>query len=279
MAARHPVSARLFLALTSWLVTLALWSTPGFAWGQEGHRIVANIADTRLSPEAVARIHAILGDAPLASIANRPDQILKERPETAKWHFTNIEITNAAYDAARDCVHEDCVVARLDEFRHVLADPGASLEKQREALMFVVHFAGDLHQPLHCADNHDRGGTQTFVTLLDVPDQQLHKVWDTLVIRSALKETGLSEIAYGRSITKELLHEGLAEEVKGGTVAEWANESHDLGRDDAYAFAEDKVYTEDEVAKARAAIERRLVTAGIRLATMLNAAFKPHHHP
>ena len=273
MATRVHVCARPLVAL---IAMLALSGTQAFAWGQEGHRIVANIADTRLSSAAVARIHAILGDAPLASVANKPDQILGERPETAPWHFTNVEITDAAYDPARDCAHNDCVVARLEQFRDVLADPHATLTAQREALMFVVHFAGDLHQPLHCADNHDRGGTRTFVTLIDTPNQQLHKVWDTLVIRSALKDEGLDEIEYGRSIAHKLLQQGLAGQVKGGTVADWANESHDLGRDDAYAFAEDKVYTAEEVAKAREVIERRLVTAGVRLARMLNAAFKEH---
>jgi len=236
----------------------------------------ANIADTRLSSAAVAGIHALLGDAPLASIANRPDQILDARPETAPWHFTNIEITDAAYDPARDCANDDCVVARLEQFRDLLGDPNASLDARREALMFVVHFAGDLHQPLHCSDNHDRGGTRTFVTLLQTPDQQLHKVWDTLVIRRALASTGLSEIAYGRSITRRLLMQGLAAQVQGGTVADWANESHDLGRDNAYVFAADTVYTAGEVATARQVIERRLVTAGIRLARILNGAFGQH---
>ena len=258
------------------LAVLALSPTSALAWGQEGHRIVANIAETRLSAAAVARIHTILGDAPLASVANRPDQILGERPETAPWHFTNVEITDAAYDAARDCVHDDCVVARLEQFRAVLADPDAALAAQREALMFVVHFAGDLHQPLHCADNHDRGGTRTFVTLVATPNQQLHKVWDTLVLRQALADTGLAEVAYGRAITRRLLRHGLAGQVQGGTVADWANESHDLGRDDAYAFATDGVYTADEVATTRALVERRLVTAGIRLARILNAAFGNH---
>jgi hypothetical protein len=277
MVARVHACGRPLIALSlTWLALLALSSTPAFAWGQEGHRIVANIADARLTPTAVARIHAILGEAPLASIANKPDQILNDRPETAPWHFTNIEISDAAYDPARDCVHDDCVVARLDQFRNVLADPHAALPAQREALMFVVHFAGDLHQPLHCADNHDRGGTRTTVTLIATPDQQLHKVWDTLVIRKVLRDTGLSEIEYGRSITKKLLKQGLAEEVKGGTVVDWANESHDLGRDDAYAFATDTVYTADEVAKSRAVIERRLVSAGVRLAHLLNVAFEHH---
>jgi len=255
------------------LITV-LWSSSAFGWGQEGHRIVANIAETRLSPAAFEKVRAILGSAPLASIANRPDQILDQRPETKPWHFTNIDIDDEGYDPARDCANDDCVVARIEEFRDVLADPNAGAKARREALMFLVHFTGDLHQPLHCSDNDDRGGTRTFVTLISTPDQQLHKVWDTLVIRKALKETGQSEIEYGQSIAAKLIKQGFVKKVKGGTVTDWANESHDLGRDDVYPFAEDGVYTSAEVAKTRAIVERRLFAAGVRLAAILNAALK-----
>jgi hypothetical protein len=79
---------------------------------------------------------------------------------------------------ARDCPHGDCVVAKTEQFLAVLRDPAASRGAKAEALKYVVHFIGDLHQPLHDETNGDKGGNARQVLFDGHPDN-LHWVWDT----------------------------------------------------------------------------------------------------
>ena len=82
------------------------------------------------------------------------------RPQTAPWHYVNLEITqDMRYQPARDCRKDDCVVAQILHQQAVLKS-SADRTRKAEALKFLVHFVGDVHQPLHAADNHDRGGNQ-----------------------------------------------------------------------------------------------------------------------
>src|SRR5262245_20991571 len=124
------------------------------AWGQEGHAIVAEIAQRHLSPKARARVAEILGvGVSLASISTWADDARSSRPKTYNWHFVDIPLDIRTYDAARDCkmVPEkgDCVVAAVARLRRELAARGTPPMARREALKFLVHFIGDLHQPLH----------------------------------------------------------------------------------------------------------------------------------
>lgn len=73
--------------------------------------------------------------------------------------------TPAAYDAARDCPRGDCVVAAIERFEVVLRDRSAPPRERLEALKFIVHLVADVHQPLHCADDGDRGGNDIRVSL------------------------------------------------------------------------------------------------------------------
>jgi S1/P1 Nuclease len=124
-----------------------------FAWGQEGHSIVAEIAQRRLSPQAAAMVSTLLGPGvSLGSIASWADDVRDSRPKTYNWHFVSIPIIRATYDPTVDCKPDpdkgDCVVAEVDRARkdmNCATDPVA----RAEALKFLVHFVGDLHQPFH----------------------------------------------------------------------------------------------------------------------------------
>src|SRR5262249_48901498 len=108
------------------------------------------------------------------------DEIRDRRPETARWHYVDIPLAAHDYQPARDCQRTprgDCIIAALERERAVLADHGATDQRRSEALRFVVHLIGDLHQPLHCADDGDHGGNAVDVTFLGRPER-LHAVWD-----------------------------------------------------------------------------------------------------
>src|ERR1700730_13131861 len=136
------------------------------AWGQEGHSIVGEVAQRRLTPEASAMVEQLLGRGhSLASVASWADDIRDERPETYNWHFVDIPIAIGRYDAAKVCKPSDkgdCAVAELDRLKNELRC--AAGDKKIDALKFAVHLVGDIHQPLHTVDEA-RGGNDIQVDI------------------------------------------------------------------------------------------------------------------
>src|ERR1035437_3132528 len=125
---------------------------PAFGWGPEGHSLVARLA-------AAEHVAEILGPGtPMQSISSWPDQIRHDRADTGPWHYIDIPIEKPHLDMARDCPKGACIIAKIEDFQKVVVDPAPTAVQRKEALMFLVHFVGDMHHPLHCSDNHDKGG-------------------------------------------------------------------------------------------------------------------------
>ena len=100
-------------------------ATQAFAWGSEGHRIVADIAEQYLEPATARQVHDLLAvdnATTLADVANWADQIRLQRRNTASWHFVDIPVSAPGYDAKRDCGQGNCVVTKIDEFAAELRD-------------------------------------------------------------------------------------------------------------------------------------------------------------
>jgi hypothetical protein len=131
---------------------LCLFGMQALAWGPEGHSVVAEIAQRRLSPQAEKMVKRLLGRGhSLAAIASWPDDERSKRPETANWHFVDMPLSATTYDPQRDCKADpkgDCVIAALDRLHNDLRCAKDDNDKA-EALKFAVHFVGDIHQPLH----------------------------------------------------------------------------------------------------------------------------------
>jgi S1/P1 nuclease len=135
------------------------------SWYDLGHRMVARIAEQRLTPNTAEAVRDILGGQTLADASVWADNIRQYRHDADALHYVNIPLHATAYDPARDCLRGRCLIAAIVSDTQVLANPAASPLDRAEALRFLVHFMGDLHQPLHVADNHDRGGNQRMVQL------------------------------------------------------------------------------------------------------------------
>jgi hypothetical protein len=136
------------------------------AWSGEGHQLIALIAEDMLTPEAKAAAKELLDGANIADaeVVNWADEIRRERRETAPWHYVNIPHDARGFDRARDGRDGDNVIDALERQAKVLADKTQPREKSVEALKFVIHFVGNLHRPLHCADrNGDKGGNTRLV--------------------------------------------------------------------------------------------------------------------
>ncbi len=267
---RHAGLKRCGCALAVALATLCLGVPPAFAWGPRGHRIVAELAAARLTPQAAAGVRrplAVRGERNLADVANWADHLRDVDPalyrRTKRLHFVNFHSGDCNYDPPRDCRDGECAVAAIHKYSAILADRAATPQARAEALAFVVHFVGDVHQPLHADYRHDAGGND-FQVRWRVGKQNrgtnLHRVWDSLMLDSA----GLSTDEYVRKLAAQ--HTRIA---IGGTPAEWAEESCRLDRDgEVYPTSNvvDPAYVDRELPVA----EQRLRQAGARLAALLN---------
>jgi hypothetical protein len=236
-----------------------------FAWGSEGHRIIADIASVHLNDAARERLRPFLGENDLASISTWADDVRNDRPETGPWHYVNIPSDSGVY-RPQDCPDDNCVVARINRFAQILGDPGQPFAARSEALKFLVHFVGDLSQPFHAMADA-RGGNDIPVSAFGSArcgdyKCNLHSVWDSELIA----HTGLREHRYARALEAMIAADHL--QADSADPVAWANESLQLAKqawvqpqadiDEAYYLRE------------RPVVDRQLALGGLRLARLLN---------
>jgi len=260
-------------------VLLALAPARPEAWGPDGHRIVARIALAHLTPRARLEIERVLAGDDFIEAANWADQVRGDRPETYNWHFVDVPYGIDEYDPARDCPQlegGDCVLAAIDRLRVVLGDPTADRLRRVEALKYLIHFVGDMHQPLHSITNADRGGNDVLVDLGGEQPSNLHAVWD----RALVARRNLDEASFAKTLLDQLAERPTA----AGPVdpRAWALESHAVAEQVVYRFPEftpgrppPRPITLDAAYWERAApiVDQQLTRGGIRLAALLNAIF------
>ncbi|CAN5406972.1 S1/P1 nuclease [soil metagenome] len=250
-----------------------------FGWGGDGHQIVCLIAEARLTPIAKAAIHDLLGDdvdISDAEIASWADQIRRERRATAPWHYVNIPVDAAAFDAKRDGKNGENIINKIVAFEKFLADTTAPKRDRTDALKFLVHFVGDLHQPLHCVDrNGDKGGNGRLVFFGERKKAvSLHQTWDSLIL---LRHKGKTRVLdYADALNTKITNEQAIEWIK-GTPEDWANQSHRIAVSSVYrdvpADGPPPKLTDEYIEKSGEVIDEQLAMAGVRLAAMLNRCF------
>jgi nuclease S1 len=254
--------------------------TQAHAWGPEGHSIVAEIAQRRLTPEAAAKVREILGEnASLASIASWADDYRAVHLDSAGWHFVDIPLAADDYEESRDCAPSpqgDCVVHELARSLRDLADPASSAAQRRDALKFVVHLVGDVNQPLHTVGEL-HGYNDLAVCYFSSPAKNdcapsnLHSVWDVGLIRSIFWDWG----GYVDYLETDWLPAHRDPALDAGTSVDWALEAHRAARDVAVAgVTMDAHLGADYLAAVRPTLDRQLAVAGLRLARTLNEALK-----
>lgn len=315
------------LANVGILVTLAiafLFSVPSArAWGCKGHETVALIAEKHLSPEAKEFVLTLLKENPIdpnlkrycGSAVNDPmgdastwaDDIRNER-HNGPWHYIDIPRGTTRPsdngDLAPYCGNAGCVTEALTTQIAILKDKSADSAKRAEALRYIIHFVGDLHQPLHSTTNDDEGGNCVPLKFFRRKPREhnhgfspnLHNVWDSAILERDAEGADSHEYA-------DRLDETYASSIEqwqkaGIHIEDWVWESH--------AYAEKNVYdpltptvavekptpvhacTDDNNIAARLLdehialadpyqlqaapiVELRIAQAGIRLAAILNA--------
>jgi hypothetical protein len=252
------------------------------AWGYEAHRVIAEIAEQFLAPQTAHRVRELLAIENLATLADVSiwaDEIRLQHPETGPWHYVNIPLTlrtgePAVYDALRDCPQGDCVVAKIEQFEHVLSDQEVPERQRLEALKYIVHFVGDAHQPLHVSNDHDRGGNDVPVVFLGLRTN-LHAVWDSGIITPAVKG---NERAYALQLVQSISEEQ-RQHWSEGTLISWVNEGHEIAARTIYGeLPHSGTLPDDYETKALPIVNKQLERAGARLAMVLNTVLNEKLH-
>ncbi len=246
---------------------------PVQAWGPLGHGTVAALAQRHLSPAAEAEVIRLLAPEhtqQLADVASWADQIQNDPALDALWkqtrsqHYINFH-GNCDYVPVRDCRDGRCVVGALQYYVGILGDRRQPDSARREALKFVVHFVGDIHQPLHAGSRDDKGGN-AYQVQFDGKGSNLHKVWDSGMLNSRRLDWQdyARTLDAGAPVTLPAPREPLDD-----AYAQWAQESCRISSapgfyPDGHTIGAAYVGAELPVA------EQRVRMAGRRLAELLN---------
>ncbi|MBE0548114.1 MAG: S1/P1 nuclease [Rubrivivax sp.] len=239
---------------------MASSSMQAYAWGAEGHRLVATIAERQLSPaakSAVAQLLALEPGATLESISTWADEV--RSPATAAWHYVNFPRGGPCqYDAAPICIEGFCVVVAIERQAAVLAS-NAPDDVRLRALKYVVHLVADVHQPLHGGYADDRGGNSVQLQAFG-RGTNLHALWDSGLI--ANWPGGVSALLAAVEADRPMTDMAVA-------PATWAEESCRAVGTEGFYPASHKLDAEYAQRWSQTLV-RQLAAAGSRLALVLN---------
>jgi hypothetical protein len=234
-------------------------------WGQNGHRIVGDIAADHLSQDARKEINRILGPTSMAIASTWMDKIKSDAAydHTHDWHWVTIP-NGMTYKETEKNPNGD-LINTLRTIINELKSGSLSAEEERENLKMLIHLVGDIHQPLHVGNGNDRGGNETEIEWF-YEESNLHRLWDTDMI----DDTKLSYTEFADAInhpTDEQINKW-----QDSDVLDWAYESMDL-RDQVYDLPDDRQMGYEYQYQNRDLLDRRLLQGGVRLAGVLNEIY------
>ena len=259
--------------------------------------LVAAIAEKGLKPKVKAectRLLQIGADARNSDfITTSPwaDDIRRDRPETGPWHYIDFHFRTDGKPTANKPDTENAVWA-IDKFSAVLKDKTKSDAERSEALRFLIHFVGDIHQPLHAtardSDEHpkgDKGGNDFRVTApedfkgISRPPRNLHSLWDFGGALFHGEQRPLSAESRARILAQanelsQALPPKAFKAVADLNPNDWAAESFAASKSVVYNLQEGTVPSSEYMTKAREVASRRIVLAGYRLSRLLNELLK-----
>jgi hypothetical protein len=304
-------------SVLSLLAAFPLLTGSAFGWGCEGHQMIALIARAHLTPVVSSAVDRLLRENPIDPTLNR---FCKDRPndpmadsatwaddvrtieKTGDWHFIDIPLAaQAGSDAMKWCKpaqdgQPGCIVSAIEYEWAILRDKSRPAPVRAKALRYLIHFVGDLSQPLHASDNHDRGGNCTEIRFFAEPNpQNLHAIWDYKIIARDLEARKATQVQYAKT-----LDEDFARSESKIDVLAWAWDSHAIASSVVYAdlkppipistagtadqaectaeraaVASLHISIDDEyVGHVLPVVREQLAKAGLRLAALLNQTFQ-----
>jgi hypothetical protein len=285
------------------LVPSLFWAQPALAWGDYAHRLTGRIAQAQLTPTARTEVQRLLRAEPglntpecrLRSIEEAtvwPDcvrALYRDRfAFSSPWHYQNISVCEP-FDVAAKCWNGDCVTAQIPRQQAILADRSRPAHERLQAFSFLVHFVGDMHQPLHMGDKADLGGNNVRAAFgFKSPERMnLHWIWDSDLAERALTEPPAISPHRITPAQRRAFTAGPLDTA--ARVAIWAREAWDISRNVAYPELQGTpdscpiptdarrdlprgMVTPEYVAKATPAVRDQVAKAGTRIALLVNEA-------
>jgi hypothetical protein len=245
-----------------WLLALCL-PMHAWAWGAQGHQIIANLAQAQLNAKASAEVASLLALEPgatLESVSTWADE--HRNPASAPWHYVNFPRGSCTFNAQRDCPDGKCVVTAIERQLAILGGHGPD-DQRLHALKYLVHLVGDVHQPLHAGYRDDKGGN-TYQLRAFMRGSNLHAVWDSGLIRQRDEDTADMAVRLRKLV--------LPDAAKSQSPVRAAEESCRLVATEG--FYPDRLVDQRYIQRFTPLMEQRLAMAGARLAALLNTVLR-----
>ena len=237
------------------------------AWGVTGHRVVAEIAENHLTNRAKRKLKKLIGKQKLAYWANWPDNV-RNSPEwknTSTWHYVNIppqETKEQFIEQLKNNTTPNIYTA-IQNVKGIIVDKNTPDADREIYLRFLVHFLGDMMQPMHTGREEDLGGNLIKIQFFK-KDTNLHSLWDSGLIDN----TKYSYTEYARVLDVKSKEE--IKQIQSGSLEDWFYESHQAANQLYASVKPGENYSYDYQQQYNALLERQLLHAGLRLAKILN---------
>ena len=285
-----------FVAALCGMVALLAFASPAHAYWEYGHESVARVAWEQMRPDTRRQLAALLRQGRLLETPECPVRTIEQASVWAdcvkplgdrfayvySWHYQNVDVCQP-FDLKSACKDGNCVSAQIERNARLLADPKVPTRERLMALALLVHFMGDLHQPMHAGDHQDLGGNRVAANYGIVGGRaNLHSIWD-----GWLAERAISSPPSGPSAILAQIPAAERERIASGTVEDWSREMWGKARDLAYKTlvgdpcgagpVERPTLTEAQVRELIPEVRTDVVEGGIRLARLIDDALGPEH--
>lgn len=289
------MSNRIVATLLGLLALLGA-ASPADAYWEYGHESVARIAWEQMRPDTRRQVAELLRQGKLLDTPGCPVETIEQASIWAdcikplgdrfayaySWHYQNVDVCEP-FDLKSACKDGNCVSAQIERNARLLADNGLPDRERLMALAFLVHFVGDLHQPMHAGDHQDLGGNRVQANYGVVGGRaNLHGIWDGWLAERAISTPPSGPLGIFASLAPEE-----RSRLAGGSVEDWSQEMWSKARDLAYktmlpdpcgpAPSERPVLDEGEVRALIPEVRANIAAGGLRLARLLDDALGPEH--
>jgi hypothetical protein len=242
------------------------------AWGVLGHRIVGEIADSYLTAKAKAEIKKILGNESVAMSSNWADFIKSDTSYRYlnPWHYINLD-KGLSEEQLHQFLHADTATDVYTKMKFLVAElkkKNQSLDKKKMYLRLLIHFVGDIHQPMHTARREDLGGNRVKVSWFNTPTN-LHAVWDESLVN--FQQLSYTEYANVINFTTAKQRQQWQKQ----SMSDWVVESYKIAETLYPEIKEDnQKLSYDYNFRHIQTVNEQLLKGGVRLAGVLNEIFK-----
>ena len=251
------------------IFAFVLQSAEAYSWGTTGHRTIAEIAEHHLSNKSKRKLKKILGDQKLAYYANWPDFVksdsLKRYKETEIWHYVNVTPKQNFQDFQKELKENKTpnLYSAIIQQREILEDKNSTKEAKKQAVVFLIHLMGDMHQPFHVGRAEDLGGNLISLNFFKQPTN-LHSLWDSKLVDFQ----NYSYTEFATVLDKKSKDD--IEKLQTGSLEDWLFESYKKADKIYSQTPANENYSYDYNYKFSETLENQLLKGGLRLAKYLN---------